>query len=102
MVFEIILKRILYESKTNYFGVSFIPLGALVILMIINVIVFKDNATAGLNQIALVIAACLTVFIGKVKLGLPYKHMEDGIIKSIMAAMNSCLILLIIGSVVSC
>ena len=90
------------NKKPISLGVSLIPLAALVILMIINVIVFKDNATGGPNQLALVIAACLTVFIGKVKLELPYKHMEDGIIKSIMTAMNSCLILLIIGSVVSC
>ena len=51
---------------------------------------------------ALIIAACLTVLIGKVNLQIPYEQMEKGIINSIMAAMNSCLILLVIGSVVSC
>ena len=95
-------KGIYMNQKSVSLGISLIPLIALVILMIINVIVFKDNATAGPNQLALVIAACLTVFVGKVKLQIPYHQMEKGIIHSIMAAMNSCLILLIIGSVVSC
>jgi Na+:H+ antiporter, NhaC family len=90
------------NKKPVSLGYSLIPLAMLVLLMIVNVIVFKDNATGGPNQLALVISACLAVFIGKVKLQIPYKIMETGIINSIMAAMNSCLILLVIGSVVSC
>jgi len=90
------------NKKNLSLGISLIPLLALVILMIINVIVFKDSATGGPNQLALIIAACLAVLIGKVKLGLKYEEMEKGMVESIMSAMNSCLILLIIGSVVSC
>lgn len=90
------------NKKNISLGMSLIPLLALVFLMVINVIIFKDSATGGPNQLALIIAACLAVFIGKVKLHLKYEDMEKEIIYSIMAAMNSCLILLIIGSVVSC
>ena len=90
------------NNKPISLGLSLIPLITLVVLMVINVLIFKDSATGGPNQLALVIAACLAVLIGKVKLQLPYAKMEAGIISSIMAAMNSCLILLIIGSVVSC
>ena len=98
---KLLTKGKFMHKKSVSLGLSLLPLIVLVILMVINVIIFKDNSTGGPNQLALLIAACLAVLIGKVKLQIPYADMEEGIIKSIMAAMNSCLILLIIGSVVS-
>ena len=76
---------------------AFLPIIALICLLGINVYYFGDSASYGPNQIALTLAAAVAVIMG-LRLGLSWKPMEDGIIKSITSAMQAMLILLIIGA----
>ena len=80
--------------------VSFLPLTLLIILMIINVKLFGDSSTGGPNQLALLIAAVFGATIGVFHLKMPYKTIEEGMIKSITSSLAPCLILLMIGSFV--
>lgn len=77
---------------------SIIPIVFLTTILVLNVlVVFGDEAIAGANQIALILAAAVA---GVIALGLGYKwdDMLDGIVKSISSAMGAILILLLIGS----
>ena len=76
------------------------PILVLILIMMANIIIFKDGATSGPNQLALLGASLLATLIGVFKLKTPYKQIEKGITKSIDAAMISCIILLVIGSVI--
>jgi NhaC family Na+:H+ antiporter len=84
---------------------AFIPIGALVLLLSINVFVFgtgdneaiKVAATDGPNQIALILAASIAGIISW-RLGHTWDDIEHSIVKSISSAMGAMLILLVIGS----
>ena len=54
-------------------------------------------ATSGANQIALIIAAAVAAVMG-LMLKVPLAHMIEGVVHSIMSAMNAILILLLIGA----
>jgi len=81
--------------------ISLIPIALLIALMVFNVVIFKDNATFGPNQLALLIASLVAGILGVSSLGLSYFYLEKQIIKSIAMAMQSVLILLVVGSVIS-
>ncbi len=81
-------------------GVALAPVVFLIILLVINVMIFKDDATSGPNQIALLLAAFFSAFLGVKKLGAKYKDLEEISIKSIIHAMQACLILFVVGSVI--
>ncbi len=80
--------------------VSLIPVLLLIGLLVVNIIIFKDEATGGPNQLALLIAGLVTVGIGRFHLKVPYKAMEDQIVASIGLATQACLILLVVGSLI--
>ncbi len=78
-----------------------IPIGVLIALMVFNVVLFKDNATFGPNQIALSLSALLAGLIGVFALNIPYQSLEGQIIKSIGMALQAVLILFVVGSLIS-
>lgn len=78
---------------------AWLPILVLVGLLAINVMLYQDDATAGANQIALVIAAAVAALVGlslKVRLG----SMIEGIKRSIQNALGAILILLLIGALI--
>lgn len=77
------------------------PIGVVIVLMIGNVILFKDEAPFGPNQLALIVAALVAGAIGIFKLGLSSLHLGKQIVKSITLAVPSILILLVVGSLIS-
>lgn len=78
-----------------------IPIGVLIALMVFNVLLFKDNATFGPNQIALSLSALLAGLIGVFMLKIPYRLLEEQVIKSIGMALQAVLILFVVGSLIS-
>ncbi|NNE98591.1 MAG: Na+/H+ antiporter NhaC, partial [Pyrinomonadaceae bacterium] len=80
--------------------VSLIPVVVLMALLVINIIVFKDDATGGSNQLALLIAGALAAFIGIVVYKIEYKTIENQIVKSIGVAIQASVILLIVGALI--
>jgi Na+:H+ antiporter, NhaC family len=81
-------------------ALSFVPVLFLIALLVINVILFKDDATGGPNQLALLIAGAFTIALGAFVLKVPYQHMEDHIVESIRRAIQACLILLVVGALI--
>jgi NhaC family Na+:H+ antiporter len=77
--------------------VAFSPLLFLIGLLAFNIYFFKDDATGGANQIALLLAAGVAAFIGK-RLGYSWSKMQKGVVKSLKSAMSAILILLMIGA----
>lgn len=82
-------------------GLSLIPIIFLIVAMTLNVMIFKDNATYGPNQLALIVAALLAGLIGVFKLKTSYKTIEDAAVKSIGMSMQAMLILLVVGSLIA-
>lgn len=80
--------------------ISLIPVIVLMVLLIINILVYKDDATSGSNQLALLIAGAVAVFIGVVVYKIEYKQIESQIIKSIGVAIQASIILLIVGALI--
>ncbi len=72
------------------------PIVALIIFLTINVRIF-DDATAGANQIVLLLSAAVAGILGRV-FGVPVASMMEGIVKSIAATMPAILVLLTIGA----
>ena len=73
------------------------PVLVLVALLAINVLLYKDGATNGPNQIALILAAAVAALAGW-GLKVPLRKMLEGINISLNAALPAILILLLIGS----
>lgn len=77
---------------------ALIPVVFLIILLFINVFyVFGDAALDGSNQLILLFSAAVAGLVG-LRIGISWEHMQEGIVRSISAAMSSILILLLIGS----
>ena len=76
---------------------SVIPIIFLIVLLSINVSVFRDDALGGSNQIVLILSAGVAALMG-IRAGNSWDYLQKGIIKSISSAMPSVLILLIIGA----
>jgi len=76
---------------------AIVPVVVLVFLLIVNVILYKDDATYGPNQIALIVAAMVAGLIGWT-MQVPFDKMLRGINTSIGSALNAILILLMIGA----
>ena len=73
------------------------PIVVLIVLLVINVRLYKDNASYGPNQIALLLAAATAAVLGIV-LGISFKHSLRGVINALTAAMTAMILLLLIGS----
>lgn len=77
---------------------AMLPILILVILLTVNLYVFGVDSLSGSNQLVLIIssaiAACMAVF----RLGINWDQLQQGIVRSIGAAMPSILILFLIGA----
>lgn len=87
--------------KNPSFGLSLVPIVFLVALLCLNVIVFKDDASYGPNQIVLFCTAMLTATLGVFVLKHSYKKIEAKAIHSIETALHALLILLVVGPLIS-
>lgn len=85
------------QKKKPTLLLAFIPILALVMLLAANVIFFEADATAGPNQIALIMGATIAGVVSW-RLGFTWQEIEHSIVKSISTAMGAMLILLVIGS----
>ena len=79
------------QGKTPHFFVSLVPVLVLIILLTINVIVYKDDATSGPNQLALLVSAIVAAILGVKVLKNPYKKIEKHALNTIGLAMQPML-----------
>ena len=76
---------------------ALIPIIFLIVLLALNVIIFKENTLSGANQIVLLLSAAVAGLIS-IRLNISYNQLLSSVNKSISIAFPSILILLIIGS----
>ena len=76
---------------------AFIPVLFLIVFLSFNVAVFKEDALAGSNQMVLILSATVAAGIS-LRLGIKWKDLREGIVRTISSALPSILILLLIGS----
>jgi len=88
-------------KKTPNLLLSLLPIATLVGILVLNIRIFRDGATLGPNQLALLMAAIVAGTIGKFVLNVPYQEIEDSVIHSIKLSMQANLILLIVGSLIA-
>lgn len=74
-----------------------LPLIAIILLLTLNVVLFGADATAGPNQIAMILSAGVAAIIA-FRLGYSWDEIEHSIVKSITSAMGAILILMVIGA----
>ncbi len=79
---------------------SLIPVILLVSLLIVNVIIFKDDATSGANQTALLLSALVAGLIGHFIQGVSFKQIEEGIVDSLTSSISAMNILIVIGALI--
>lgn len=80
--------------------ISVIPVTFLVLLLIINVVIFKDDASYGPNQVALLLGALVTGFLGHFKYGVKFETIEKGINEATSNALSAMIILIIVGALI--
>lgn len=76
---------------------AILPILVLIVLLVVNVRLYKDNASYGPNQIALLMSAAVAAVFG-LFLKFRFKFMLKGIVKSLESSMIAMLLLLLIGS----
>lgn len=77
-------------------GLASLPILLLIALLALNVWIWRDNASYGPNQIALMLAAATAAVIGRL-FGVKAKTIIDGMAHSIGSAITAMLILVLIG-----
>ncbi|PIK14651.1 Na+/H+ antiporter NhaC [Halobacteriovorax sp. JY17] len=90
----------MHKAKQPKLLVALIPVLFLIFLLIVNVIIFKDDATGGANQIALLTSAFVTGLIGIFYLKVTYQHIEERIIQSITTSLSALTILFVVGTLI--
>ena len=80
-------------------GQALTPVALLIGLLASSVYLFGDSSSSGPNQIALILAAGLTIIIG-LRNGYTWKEMEKGMVDGISLSMGALLILLAVGSLI--
>jgi NhaC family Na+:H+ antiporter len=77
---------------------ALIPLVFLIVLLVINIQVFGTDGLSGSSQIVLILSAFVASLVAIFRLGFTWETLQEGVIKSISAAMPSILILFLIGA----
>lgn len=87
------------QRKLKSFSVflALSPIALLIAILAFNIFYFKNDATSGPNQIALLIAAAFTIVLAQ-RVGFTWEQMQKGMVKSIKSALPAILILLMIGA----
>lgn len=89
------------ETKHPSLGVSLAPIIFLISLLVINVHYFKDDASYGPNQLALLLSTAFCMLLGFFILKQPYKEMEQKAMAAVGISIQPMFILLIVGSLIS-
>ncbi|MGE3611112.1 MAG: Na+/H+ antiporter NhaC [Bacteriovoracaceae bacterium] len=89
-----------YHAKRPGLLLSLIPVLVLVAILFLNISIFKDSATLGPNQLALLMAALVAGVIGLFVLKVPYERIEHQVVHAIGLSMQANLILLVVGSLI--
>jgi Na+:H+ antiporter, NhaC family len=79
---------------------SLAPILVLIGLLVLNISIFSDSATLGPNQLALFMASLIAAGIGMFVLKVPYKQVEERIVRSISLSLQANLILLVVGTLI--
>lgn len=79
---------------------SLIPVVVLISLLITNIIIFKDEATSGPNQTALLISAFVASMIGIFVQKIKFDDIEKAITHSISSSISAINILIIVGALI--
>ncbi|PZX59260.1 NhaC family Na+:H+ antiporter [Algoriphagus ratkowskyi] len=77
---------------------ALIPLVFLIVLLVLNIQVFGTDGLSGSNQIVLILSSMVAAIVAIFRLGYNWETLQDGMVKSISAAMSSILILFLIGA----
>jgi len=77
---------------------ALIPLAFLIVLLVLNIQVFGTDSLLGSNQIVLILSSMVAALVAIFRLGYNWETLQEGMIKSISAAMSSILILFLIGA----
>ncbi len=85
------------KGKDASLLLAFIPIIFLIVLLVFNVIYFKDHTLDGANQVVLILSSAVAGLIA-VSLGYKWNYIRKKIVNSISSAMPSILILLLIGA----
>ncbi len=93
-------KQTSQESKEYSLVLASTPILLLVILMGLNVWIFGDGASSGPAQLSLIFVSVYAAALAIFKWKIPYAKIQEGIVSSIQMSMVSCLILMIVGSVI--
>lgn len=88
------------ERKEPSLFMSLVPVIFLVILLSVNVIVFKDDSSYGPNQLALLASAMLTALVGVFFYKQDYKELEKKALETVGVSTQAVLILLIVGALI--
>jgi len=84
-------------KKSIPLWMALLPIVILIVLLVINVRMYQDDASYGPNQIALLFAAATAAVLG-LFLHIPFRRMMKGIISSLESSMTAMILLLLIGS----
>ncbi|MBD8487216.1 Na+/H+ antiporter NhaC [Echinicola sp. CAU 1574] len=85
-------------QKKPSLGEALIPILFLIILLVINIRIFGTDSLSGSNQMVLIFSSALAGLIAIFRLKIGWEPLQEGIVRSIGAAMPSILILLLIGA----
>ncbi len=77
--------------------VAMLPVIVLIALLSLNVMIFKDDAVSGSNQIILIISGAFAAALA-IGAGATWKSLEEGIVNSLKVATPAILILLMVGA----
>jgi len=88
------------QQPTPSLRLALFPCVLLIAGIVLNVYLFKDAASSGPNQIALLLSGIFVALLGHVFLGLRYREIETRAIKSIVLAMEAILILMVVGCLI--
>jgi NhaC family Na+:H+ antiporter len=78
---------------------ALLPIGTLIVLLVLSLLLFGDNASYGPNQIALILSAGVAALVGW-KNGHHWDDIESGIVKGISLSLGAIMILLAVGSLI--
>lgn len=88
---------ILHENKSLRFWEALIPIVVLIILLAYNVYIYKDEATSGPNQFALIFAGVVAALIG-FKKKIDYNDMLEAVVDNVKSTGSAIFILLMVGA----